>query len=79
MRQVDVTDPGRDEPTIPLTNQLTRSAPSPVERCAQRMTIERSIADGIDFLHTDAPSSPVMMTVNRDLQLTLNITSLFNS
>ena len=43
---------------------------------AQRMIIENSIEDGIDFFHMDALSSAVAMKVNCDLQLTLMASSL---
>jgi hypothetical protein len=77
MRQVIVTDLGHEEPTILLTNQLTRTASKLVGRYAQRMIIENSIADGIDFFHVDALSSAVAMKVNCDLQLTLMASSLY--
>jgi hypothetical protein len=77
VRQVIVTDLGHEEPTILLTNQLTRSASGLVERYAQRMIIENTIADGIDFFHMDALSSAVAMKVNCDLQLTLMASSLY--
>ena len=60
-----------------LTNQLTRTAAKLVGRYAQRMIIENSIADGIDFFHMDALSSAVAMKVNCDLQLTLMASSLY--
>ena len=69
--------PLHEEPTILLTNQLTRTAAHLVERYAQRMIIENSIADGIDFFHMDALSSAVAMKVNCDLQLTLMASSLY--
>ena len=77
LRQVIVTDLGHEEPTILLTNQLTRTAAKLVGRYAQRMIIENSIADGIDFFHMDALSSAVAMKVNCDLQLTLMASSLY--
>jgi len=77
VRQVIVADLGHEEPTILLTNQLTRTAPKLVERYAQRMIIENSIADGIDFFHMDALSSAVALKVNCDLQLTLMASSLY--
>jgi hypothetical protein len=77
VRQVIVTDLGHEEPTILVTNQLTRTAAKLVERYAQRMIIENSIADGIDFFHMDALSSAVAMKVNCDLQLTLMASSLY--
>jgi hypothetical protein len=77
VRQVIVTDLGHEEPTILLTNQLTPTAAKLVGRYAQRMIIENSIADGIDFFHMDALSSAVAMKINCDLQLTLMASSLY--
>ena len=77
VRQVVIADLGHEEPTILLTNQLTRPAARLVERYAQRMIIENTIADGIDFFHMDALSSAVAMKVNCDLQLTLMASSLY--
>src|SRR5271166_3772624 len=45
VRQVTVADLGHEQPTIMLTNQLTRTACRLVERYAQRMIIENTIAD----------------------------------
>ena len=69
--QVIATDLGHEEPTILLTNQLTKPPAKLLGRYAKRMIIENSIADGIDFFHMDALSSAVAMKVNCDLQLTL--------
>jgi hypothetical protein len=77
VRQVVVADLGHEEPTILLTNQLARPATQLVGRYAQRMIIENSISDGIDFFHMDALSSAVAMKVNCDLQLTLMASSLY--
>ncbi len=77
IRQLTITDLGHEEPTLLLTNQLRRSAAKLVERYAQRMIIENSIEDGIDFFHMDALSSAVAMKVNCDLQLTLMASSLY--
>jgi uncharacterized membrane-anchored protein YjiN (DUF445 family) len=74
---VIITDLGHEEPTILLTNQLTRTAARLVERSAQRMIVENSIADGIDSFHMDALSSAVAMKVNCNLQLTLMASSLY--
>src|SRR5208283_1529579 len=77
LRQLIITDLGHEQPTFLLTNQLHRSAPKLIGRYAQRMLIENSIADGIDFFHMDALSSAVAMKVNCDLQLTLMASSLY--
>jgi Transposase DDE domain len=77
IRQLTVADLGHEEPTLLLTNQLQRSARHLIQRYAQRMLIENSIADGIDFFHMDALSSAVAMKVDCDLQLTLIASSLY--
>jgi len=77
LRQLTVTDLGHDEPTLILTNQLTRPAAKLIGRYAQRMIVENTIEDGIDFFHMDALSSAVVLKVNCDLQLTLMASSLY--
>jgi hypothetical protein len=77
LRQLTITDLGHEDPTLLLTNQLSRSACRLIGRYAQRMLIENHIEDGIDFFHMDALSSAVAMKVNCDLQLTLMASSLY--
>jgi hypothetical protein len=77
IRQLTVADLGHEQPTLLLTNQLTRSASHLIGRYARRMIIENTIADGIDFFHMDALSSAVALKVNCDLQLTLMASSLY--
>jgi len=77
IRQITIANLGHEEPTLLLTNQLKRSAPLLIGRYAQRMIIENTISDGIDFFHMDALSSAVAMKVNCDLQLTLMASGLY--
>lgn len=77
LRQLTITDLGHEEPTLLLSNQLTRSPAPLISRYAQRMLIENQIADGIDFFHLDALSSAVALKVNCDLLLTLMASSLY--
>lgn len=77
IRQIVVTDLGHEEPTVVLTNELDRSAPTLIGRYAQRMIIENGISDGVEFFHIDALSSAVAMNVSCDLQLTLMASSLY--
>jgi len=77
LRQLTITELGHEDPTLLLTNQLNRSASHLIGRYAQRMLIENTIEDGIDFFHMDALSSAVALKVNCDLQLTLMASSLY--
>jgi hypothetical protein len=77
LRQLTIAELGHEEPTLPLTNQLSRSASHLIGRYARRMLIENDIEDGVDFFHRDALSSAVAMKVSCDLQLTLMASSLY--
>jgi hypothetical protein len=77
IRELTIADLGHEDPTLLLTNPLSRSASHLIGRYAQRMLIENNIEDGIDFFHMDALSSAVAMKVNCDLQLTLMASSLY--
>jgi hypothetical protein len=77
IRQLTIMDLGHEEPTLLVTNQFHRTPSKLIERYAQRMVIENSIAEGINFFHMDALSSAVAMKVNCDLQLTLMASSLY--
>jgi len=77
IRQLTITDLGHEEPTLLLTNQMRTSPAKLIGRYAQRMIVENTIADGIDFFHMDALSSAVAMKVSCDLQLTLMASSLY--
>jgi transposase len=77
LRQLTIAELGHEEPTLLLTNQLTRTAAHLIGRYAQRMLIENNIEDGVDFFHMDALSSAVALKVNCDLQLTLMASSLY--
>ncbi len=77
IRELVINDLGHEEPIFLLTNQLTASASKLIKRYAQRMIIENSIEDSIDFFHMDALSSAVAMKVNLDVQLTLMASSLY--
>lgn len=77
LRQLTVIDLGHEKPTLLMTNWLRQSPSKLIGRYAQRMLIENSIADSVDFFHMDALSSAVAMKVNCDLILTLMASGLY--
>ena len=79
MVELTITELGHEEPTLLLTNQLDRPAARAIGRYAQRMVIESSIEDGVDFFHMDALSSAVALKVNCDLELTLLVAAGFDN
>ncbi len=77
IRQICARDLGHDEPTVVLTNDLSSTAATIIERYALRMLIENSIEDQVHFFHIDALSSAVAMKVDFDLVLTVIATGLY--
>jgi hypothetical protein len=77
LRQLTVLELGHEEPTVLLTNNFKIGQPGLVTRYAQRMLIENSISESIQFFHIDALSSMVGLKVDFDLQLTLMASSLY--
>lgn len=77
LRQLTVIELGHEEPTVLLTNNFKIGQPGLVTRYAQRMLIENSISESIQFFHMDALSSMVGLKVDFDLQLTLMASSLY--
>ena len=79
LRQLFVLDLGHEEPTILLTNDLTRSAAQRITRYARRMLIENTLADSVDFFHLDALSSAIRIKVDFDVTLTEVASGLYRS
>jgi len=77
LRQLTVIDLGHEEPTVVLTNNFQVGQAALITRYAQRMLIENSISEAIQFFHLDALSSMVGLKVDFDLQLTLMASSLY--
>jgi len=77
VRQLYVIELGHEEPTILLTNQKRTSNVQLITRYAQRMLIEKGIAETINFFHINALSSMVGLKVDLDLQITLIAGSLY--
>ena len=77
LRQVTVIDLGHQEPAVVLTNNFQVGQAALITRYAQRMLIENSISEAIQFFHLDALSSMAGLKVDFDLQLTLMASSLY--
>jgi hypothetical protein len=77
VRQVTVIELGHEDPTVILTNNFKIHCPALVTRYAQRMLVENSIADAVQFFHVDALSSLVGLRLDLDLQVTLMASALY--
>jgi hypothetical protein len=69
VRQLVITGPGRDAPTVIITNDTAIKAKALIERYARRMTIEQRLAEIIQAFCADALSSAVNLNVDLDVAL----------
>ncbi len=76
-RQIFITDLGREEPTILLTNPRHLAVEKLITRYARRMLIENSISDAVRFFHLDALSSAVGLKVDFDMALLVIASGLY--
>lgn len=78
LRQLAVTDLGRDLPTILITNHMRSQVKTILTRYAQRMLIENAIADAVHFFHVDALCSSLHMEVDFSVLLTVLANLLYH-
>jgi hypothetical protein len=70
-RQVAVAGPGRDKPTLLLTNNLDETARQIMTRYTSRNGIEDSLGSGVNFFHLDCLASEVPLNADLDAALTV--------
>ena len=71
IRQIAVTDLGRSQPTLFLTNNFDTSAREIIMNYARRNRIEDGIGTNVNFFHMDNLSSEVRLNVDLDVTLTV--------
>jgi transposase len=76
-RQIAVTNIGRDEPTLVLTNDLVTPAKDLFARYAERMMVENELDAYIGGFHLDALTSGVPLNVDLDTTLTVIAGNLY--
>jgi hypothetical protein len=76
-RQIAVTNIGRDEPTLLITNDLATPAKDLFARYAERMTVENELDAYISGFHLDALTSGVPLNVDLDTTLTVVAGNLY--
>ncbi len=69
VRQLIITGPGRDAPTVLITNDTAITTKALIGHYARRMTIEQRLAEIIQAFCADALSSAVNLNVNLDVVL----------
>ena len=77
VRQIAITNIGRDEPTLLITNDITTPRKNLFARYAERMMIENELDAYIGGFHLDALTSGVPLNVDLDTTLTVVAGNLY--
>jgi transposase len=77
VRQIAITNIGRDEPTLLITSDLTTASKDLFARYAERMMVENELDAYIGGFHLDALTSGVPLNVDLDTTLTVIAGNLY--
>ena len=77
VRQIAITNIGRDEPTLLISNDLTTPGKNLFARHAERMMVENELDAYISGFHLDALTSGVPLNVDLDATLTVVAGNLY--
>jgi transposase len=77
VRQISITNIGRDEPTLLITGDLNTPAKNLFTRYAERMGVENELDAYIGGFHLDALTSAVPLNVDLDTTLTVLAGNLY--
>lgn len=78
IRQIIMTDNGREEPAFLVTNNVAASAKEIVEQYATRWNIENSIDEAVEFFNLNALSSPILIKIHFDVVMTMMADTLYH-
>jgi len=71
LRQIVLSDHGREKPSFMITNDRERSAAAIVRQYGRRWNIEKGISEQIEFFHLNSFSSSIVVKVDFDLTMTI--------
>lgn len=77
VRQIIMTDNGRDDPAFLITNDFKSEPVEIVSNYAKRWRVENSIEEAIAFFHLNALSSPILIKIHFDVLLTMIADTLY--
>lgn len=77
LREIIITDHGREKPAFLITNDLKSNVKDLLKKYARRWLVEQEIAEQIVFFHLNHPSSSIVVKVDFDLTLTLLAHNLY--
>ncbi len=71
LRQIIVSDNGREKETFIITNDRERSASQMIRQYGKRWNVEKGISEQIEFFHLNSLSSSIVVKVDFDLTMTI--------
>ncbi len=77
LRQLIITQHGRQDPTFMITNDFKMPTADVVKKYARRWLVEQEIAEQVDFFHINNPSSSIVIKVDFDLTISLLAHNLY--
>lgn len=77
IREIILTDHGRQQPTLLITNDFELDVRQVIRKYAKRWLVEQEIAEQISFFHLNSPSSSIIVKVDFDLTLSLLAHNLY--
>jgi transposase len=77
IRQIILKDHGRSTPTFLITNDFNMEAKRIVEKYSRRWSVEKEIAEQIEFFSLNHPSSSIVVKVDFDLCISLLVHNLY--
>ena len=78
VRQIILTDHGREKPTFLITNDFDLDVKHAIRKYARRWLVEQEIAEQIAFFHLNNPSSSIVVKVDFDLTISLLAHNLYH-
>lgn len=79
VRQVILTEHGREKPTFLITNDFNIDVKNIVKKYARRWLVEQEIAEQIVFFNLNNPSSSIVIKVDFDLTLSVLAHNLYRA
>lgn len=77
IRQLIITNHGRQQPTFMITNDFNMTMKNIVEKYSRRWLVEQEIAEQIMFFNLNHPSSSIVVKVDFDLTISLLAHNLY--
>lgn len=77
VRQIILTDHGREQPTFMITNDFQMDVRGIVKKYVRRWLVEKEIAEQVAFFHLNQPSSSIVVKVDFDLTISLLTHNLY--